>query len=244
MDKYFEEKRILVTGGCSGIGRGVVLELWRLGANVVALSHQADNLYKLKSEYPSIETACVDVRDWDRTRQVVDSLGVFHGLVNCAGVGLMEPFLECKPTTFDASISINTKAILNISQVVAKKMIDNKIKGSIVSISSQASKAGFHDHVAYSASKGAVDAMTRVMAVELGPHGIRANAVNPTVVLTELGREVWADQTKAKQMMSKILLGRFSEVHEVVNAIIFLLSDKANMINGVELPIDGGFLAT
>ncbi|CAH2037565.1 unnamed protein product, partial [Iphiclides podalirius] len=244
MDKYFEEKRILVTGGCSGIGRGVVLELWRLGANVVALSHQSENLCKLKSEYPSIETACVDVRDWDETRKVVDSLGVFHGLVNCAGVGLMEPFLECKPTTFDESISINTKSILNITQVVAKKMIDNKIRGSIVNISSQASKAGFRNHVAYCASKGAVDAMTRVMAVELGSHGVRANTVNPTVVLTDLGREVWADPNKAQEMMSKIPLGRFCEVHEVVSAIIFLLSDKASMINGVQLPIDGGFLAT
>ncbi|XP_068632069.1 D-erythrulose reductase-like [Battus philenor] len=243
MDKYFEDKRILVTGGCSGIGRGVVLELWRLGATVTALSNQAENLYKLKSEYPSIETACVDLCDWDTTRSVVDSLGVFHGLVNCAGVGLMEPFLECKPSTFDKSILINTKAILNVSQVVAKKMIDNKLKGSIVSISSQASKAGFKDHVAYSASKGAVDAMTRVMALELGPHGIRVNTVNPTVVLTELGREVWADQKKAQEMMSKIPLGRFAEVQEVVSSIIFLLSDKAGMINGVQLPVDGGFLA-
>ncbi|CAK1596086.1 unnamed protein product [Parnassius mnemosyne] len=244
MDKYFESKRILVTGGCSGIGRGVVLELWRLGANVVALSHQAKNLEKLRSEYPSIEIACVDVRDWDKTRGVVDSLGVFHGLVNCAGVGLMEPFLECKPTTFDESITINTKAILNITQVVAKKMINNNIKGSIVNISSQASKAGLKDHVAYCASKGAVDAMTRVMAIELGPYGIRANTVNPTVVLTDLGREVWADPNKAQEMKSKIPLGRFCEVQEVVDVIIFLLSDKASMINGVQMPIDGGFLAT
>ncbi|CAG5031485.1 unnamed protein product [Parnassius apollo] len=223
MDKYFEGKRILVTGGCSGIGRGVVLELWKLGADVVALSHQAKNLEKLRSEYPSIDIACVDVRDWDKTRRVVDSLGVFHGLVNCAGVGLMEPFLECKPTTFDESITINAKAILNISQ---------------------ASKAGFKDHVAYCASKGAVDAMTRVMAVELGPYGIRTNTVNPTVVLTDLGREVWADPNKAQEMKSKIPLGRFCEVQEVVDAVIFLLSDKASMINGAQMPIDGGFLAT
>lgn len=124
------------------------------------------------------------------------------------------------------------------------------------------------DHVAYAASKGAVDSMTQVMALELGPHGIRVNAINPTVVMTELGRRAWADPEKAQTMLSKIPLGRsvyiciyitglkymvrnkicifyrFAEINEVVNAITFLLSDKSSMINGVQLPVDGGFLAT
>lgn len=78
-----------------------MLELWRLGANVVALSNQTDNLNKLKNEYPSIEIACVDLCDWDKTRKVVDSLGVFDGLVNCAGYINNQPFLECSPEIFD-----------------------------------------------------------------------------------------------------------------------------------------------
>ncbi|CAH0719382.1 unnamed protein product, partial [Brenthis ino] len=244
MDKYFEGKRVLVTGGCQGIGKGIVLELWRLGANVVALSHQADNLNKLKNEYPSIEIACVDLCDWDKTRKVIDSLGVFDGLVNCAGFIYNQPFLECSPEIFAMTMDVNVKAILNVSQVIAKKMIANKIKGAIVNISSQTSMAAIKDHVAYASSKAAVDAMTRVMALELGPHGIRVNAINPTVILTELGRRAWADPVKAQNMLSKIPLGRFGEVHEAVNAIVFLLSDKASMINGVQLPVDGGFLAT
>ncbi|XP_046959539.1 L-xylulose reductase-like [Vanessa cardui] len=244
MNKYFEGKRILVTGGCQGIGKGTVLELWRLGAKVVALSHQADNLQSMKNEYPSIEIACVDLRDWDKTRQMVDSLGIFHGLVNCAGFIHNEPFLECTPNAFDETMSVNAKAILNVSQIVAKKMIENGIKGSIVNISSQTSKAAIKDHLAYSASKGALDSMTQVMALELGSHGIRVNAINPTVILTELGRRAWADPQKAQAMLTKIPLGRFGEVHEAVNAIVFLLSDKASMITGVQLPVDGGFLAT
>ncbi|XP_047516401.1 L-xylulose reductase-like [Pieris napi] len=244
MAKYFENKRILVTGGCSGIGRGTVIELWRLGATVVAISHQEENLQKLKNEYPSIEIACVDLRDWDTTRETVESLGIFHGLVNCAGFIQNQPVLDCSPDIFDQTMQVNVRAIVNISQIVARKMIDNKIYGSIVNISSQGSKAALKDHLAYCTSKGALDAMTRVMALELGPHGIRVNTINPTVIMTDLGRRAWADPEKAQTMLSKIPLGRFGEVQEAVNAIVFLLSNKSSMINGVHLPVDGGFLAT
>ncbi|CAG4979972.1 unnamed protein product [Colias eurytheme] len=244
MEKCFDNKRILVTGGCSGIGRGTAIELWKLGADVVALSHQLESLQKLKHEYPSIEIACVDLCDWNKTREVVESLGVFHGLVNCAGFIHNQPLLECTPEVFDQTMQVNVRAILNITQVVSKRMIQNGIKGSIVNISSQGSMAALKDHVAYCTSKGALDAMTRVMALELGPHGIRVNTINPTVVMTELGRRAWADPQKAQTMLSKIPLGRFGEVHEVVSAIVFLLSDKASMISGVQLPVDGGFLAT
>ncbi|XP_050671362.1 D-erythrulose reductase-like [Leptidea sinapis] len=244
MEKYFENRRILVTGGCSGIGRGAVVELWRRGASVVALSNQAEALQKLKHEYPSVDIVSVDLRDWDETRKVVDALGVFSGLVNCAGFIHNQSFFDCLPNVFDETMQVNVKAILNITQVVAKKMVENKIKGSIVNISSQASMAALKDHISYCTSKGALDAMTRVMALELGPFNIRVNTINPTVVMTELGRRAWADPEKANAMLSKIPLGRFGEVEDVVNAIVFLLSDSASMIHGVHLPVDGGFLAT
>ncbi|KAJ0177186.1 hypothetical protein K1T71_007195 [Dendrolimus kikuchii] len=244
MDSYFKGKRILVTGGCQGIGRGAVVELWRLGANVVTVSNNADNLEKLKEEYPSIEVAFLDLRDWEKTRAAIDSLGVFDGLINNAGIAIIESFLDCTPDSFDEIMSVNVRAILNVSQVVAKKMVEKGIKGSIVNISSQASKAALKDHVAYCASKGAVDSMTRVMALELGPYGIRVNTINPTVIMTEMGRKVWSEPVKSKGALSKIPLGRFGEVNEVVNAIIFLLSDSASMISGVALPVDGGYLIT
>uniref|UniRef100_A0A8B9HIF1 Dicarbonyl/L-xylulose reductase n=1 Tax=Astyanax mexicanus TaxID=7994 RepID=A0A8B9HIF1_ASTMX len=94
-----------------------------------------------------------------------------------------------------------------------------------------------------SATKGALDLLTRVMALELGPHQIRVNSVNPTVVMTDMGKIGWSDPVKAKTMTSRIPLGKFAEVEDVVNSILFLLSDKSAMTNGVTLPIDGGFLA-
>lgn len=105
---------------------------------------------------------------------------------------------------------MNVKAVFNVSQVVAKDMVDKGIKGSIVNLSSQASQAALLDHAAYCASKGAVDMLTKVMAMELGPHGIRVNSVNPTVTMTDMGRLGWADPAKAGPMLAKIPLGRFA----------------------------------
>ena len=114
----------------------------------------------------------------------------------------------------------------------------------MVNVSSTGSKFGLRDHAAYCASKGALDQLTRVMALELGPHGIRVNAVNPTVVMTPMGKMAWGDPEKARPMLEEIPLGRFAEPIDVARAVAWLLSDEAAMIHGVTLPVDGGFLAT
>ncbi|XP_046662831.1 D-erythrulose reductase-like [Homalodisca vitripennis] len=103
--------------------------------------------------------------------------------------------------------------------------------------------AALKDHVVYCGTKSALDSVSRVMALELSPHNIRVNTVNPTVVMTDMGRVGWSEPAKANEMLRKIPLGRFAEVDEVVNTILFLLSDVAPMVNAVTLPVDGGFLA-
>lgn len=119
-----------------------------------------------------------------------------------------------------------------------------KRKGSIVNVSSQASLKALQDHLVYCASKGALDQITRVCALELGPHGIRTNSVNPTVVETDMGKMAWSDPAKAGPMLSRIPLNKFAQISDVVDAVCFMLSDQADMLNGVILPIDGGFTAT
>ncbi|VVD05647.1 unnamed protein product [Leptidea sinapis] len=136
----FKGKRILVTGAGQGIGRGIAVELWRAGANIVALSRTRSHLEALQSEYPSIDIVDVDVSDWEKTRTAIESLGTFDALVNNAAIAICEPFLTSSSSNFDRTFDVNVKAVLNISQIVAKKMIENKIHGSIVNISSQASK--------------------------------------------------------------------------------------------------------
>ncbi|RWS18534.1 L-xylulose reductase-like protein, partial [Leptotrombidium deliense] len=105
------------------------------------------------------------------------------------------------------------------------------------------SKAAIREHLVYGATKAAVDQITRISALELGQHQIRVNAVNPTVVWTDLGKMVWSDPAKSQPLIDRIPLHRFNEVKDVVNTIVYLLSDKADMITGACIPVDGGYTA-
>ncbi|KAL2728009.1 L-xylulose reductase isoform X1 [Vespula maculifrons] len=244
MDIKFQGKRILVTGAGQGIGKDLALRLSKYKAEVIALSKTSEHLKKLLIEDPKIIPVCVNLRDWKATRKAIENVLPIDLLVNNAGVGHVSSFFDATPEDFDLVFDVNVKAIMNVSQVVAKNMIERNVAGSIVNISSQASQAALKDHTIYCSSKGAVDMLTKMMALELGPHQIRVNAVNPTVVLTEMGRLGWSDKDKASNMISKIPMARFAEIDEVVDAIVYLLSERSSMINGVTLPVDGGFLAT
>ncbi|EZA57458.1 L-xylulose reductase, partial [Ooceraea biroi] len=226
-----------------GIGMDLALRLSKSNAQVFALSKTKEHLDKLVKADPKIRAICVDLRDWDATRKAVESVLPIDLLVNNAGLSILAPFLDVTPESFDLVFDVNVKAVLNVSQVVAKGMIERKSGGSIVNISSQAGQAAFKDHAVYCASKAALDMLSKTMAMELGPHNIRVNTVGPTVVMTEMGKMNWSDPHKAQELLNKIPLGRFAEVDEVVDCIVYLLSDRSSMINGVCLPIDGGFLA-
>ncbi|XP_058796434.1 L-xylulose reductase-like [Phymastichus coffea] len=243
MSISFEGKRVLVTGAGQGIGKGLALRLSELGATVLALSKSRENLDALHRLDPRIRPIRADLRDWQASREAVEALLPVDLLVNNAGVACLRPFLAATEADFQLTFDVNVKSMLNVSQVVAGDMIARKVAGGIVNVSSQASRAALKDHAVYCASKGAVDMLTKVMALELGPHGIRVNTVNPTVVMTEMGKLGWAEPAKAGEMLSKIPLGRFAEVDEVIDAVVFLLSERSSMITGAGLPVDGGFLA-
>ncbi|CAH1389115.1 unnamed protein product [Nezara viridula] len=243
MEISFHNKRILVTGAGQGIGRCLAKKLAECHAEVVAISRTAKYLDTLKEEVPQITTIAVDVTDTENATKLIKEHGPYHGLVNNAAIAELQPFFEVTPDSFDRLFNVNVKAPILISQVVAKTMIDNNIEGSIVNLSSQASLIALRDHTVYCGTKGALDIISKVMALELGNHQIRVNCVNPTVVLTDMGKLGWSDPKKAEPMLNRIPLHRFAEVDDVVNAIIFLLSDSSKMINGVVLPIDGGATA-
>ncbi|KAK9299362.1 hypothetical protein QLX08_007602 [Tetragonisca angustula] len=243
MNISFEGKRILVTGAGQGIGKELALRLSNYGGQVVALSKTKRNLEELHAVDPRIQVVCVDLNDWHATRNAVESVLPIDLLVNNAGVARLNSFLDVTEQDIDVTFAVNVKSMLNVSQVVARSLIERKSGGSIVNLSSQASQAALMDHTVYCASKGAVDMLSKTMALELGPHNIRVNTVNPTVIMTEMGKIGWSDPNKARTMLSKIPLGRFGEVSEVVDAVVYLLSDRSSMINGATLPVDGGFLA-
>jgi L-xylulose reductase len=240
---HFAGKMALVTGAGRGIGRATAKALVAAGAVTYGLSKTKENLDSLKSECPDIRTVCVDLSDWDATKKAVEDIGPIDLLVNNAGVLQLHSFLEVEPQKFDEIYNVNVKALMCVSQVVAKGMIARGCSGSIVNVSSVGSSRAVKSYSAYGSSKAAVDQLTRIMALELGPHKIRVNSVNPTVVMTDLGKITWADPARSVPFLARHPLGKFAEEDDVANAIMFLLSDKAGMIDGHSLPIDGGVWA-
>uniref|UniRef100_A0A2K5ZVR6 Dicarbonyl and L-xylulose reductase n=1 Tax=Mandrillus leucophaeus TaxID=9568 RepID=A0A2K5ZVR6_MANLE len=201
---------------------------------------------------PTRKPVCVDLGDWEATERALDSVGPVDLLVNNAAVALLQPFLEVTKDAFDRSFEVNLRAVIQVSQIVARGLIARGAPGAIVNISSQCSQRAVTNHSVYcdqlgflftGSTKGALDMLTKVMALELGPHKIRVNAVNPTVVMTPMGQAAWSDPCKAKTMLDRIPLGKFAEVEHVVDAILFLLSDRSGMTTGSTLPVEGGFWA-
>lgn len=218
----------------------MVDQLVKNGANVVAVSRSAGPLEALKKEWPRVETIQLDISDWKQTKELLGKVGSLDGLVNNAGVAIIKSIEEFTEEDFDNTVNVNLKGQFVVTQTLLPKLKDG---ASIVNISSLAGLKAFPDHSVYSMTKAGLDAFTRSLALELGPRKIRVNSLNPTVILTRMGKDNWSDPKKADPLLSKIPLRRFGEVKEVVDPILFLLSDRSSYINGQMLPVEGGFLA-
>ena len=232
----FTHQRILVTGATSGIGHEIAMQLIASGAEVFALGRGAEALATL-----GCHRVCVDIADSVALDQALQDLPAMHGLVNCAGISRLEPAVAISADAFDQVMQVNARGAAQVASRVAAKMIEAKVAGSIVNVSSQASLVALDDHLAYCASKAALDAITRVQCAEWGRFGIRVNSVNPTVTLTPMATMAWSEPAKRDPALAAIPLGRFAQTVEVALPVLFLLSSAASMISGVSLPIDGGY---
>ncbi|MBC7739227.1 MAG: SDR family oxidoreductase [Candidatus Saccharibacteria bacterium] len=237
----FTGKTVLLTGAGKGIGRATAEMLVARGARVVALTRSADDVAALIADL-GCQALQVDLADADATRAAVIAALPVDYLINCAGTTDLQPFLDTTVAAFDHLIAVNTRAPMIVAQEYARDVIARGAKGAIVNVSSIAAFVGIPDHAAYSASKGGLDGLTRVMARELAPKGIRVNAVHPIVTLTPMAVKAWSDPDKAAGMMNRIPVGRFAESADIAEVILFLLSDAAAMVNGISMPIDGGYM--
>ncbi|MFK3974506.1 SDR family oxidoreductase [Pseudomonas sp. NPDC087358] len=235
----FSGQRVLVTGASSGIGWEVVQQLLASGAEVFAMGRDPLALDKLAAQ--GCQVLRVEMADAQQLSAVLAELPVLQGLVNCAGISILEAATQVTADALDQVMAVNVRAAAMVAGSVARTMIGAGVKGSIVNVSSQASLVALDDHLSYCASKGAMDAMTRVQCGEWGKHGIRVNSVNPTVTLTPMAQMAWSEPSKRDPALAAIPLGRFAETAEVAAPILFLLSGAASMISGVSLPIDGGY---
>jgi NAD(P)-dependent dehydrogenase (short-subunit alcohol dehydrogenase family) len=243
-------KRALITGATKGIGADIARAFASAGARLVLSGRDESELGAARSalsdEYGiEIHTAAIDLARTDGPRELAqraaDAFGGLDVLVNNAGVSHPQMVVDTDPELFDTTIAVNLRAPALLASTVGAAMVAAGNGGSIITVASAAALSPLAEHYAYCTSKAGLVMATKVLALELGPHGIRANSVCPTVVLTEMGQRVWGEEAKAAPMLARIPLGRFAVPHEVSDTVVWLASDAASMINGVDIPIDGGY---
>ncbi len=242
METGLRSRTILVTGATGGIGAATVELLVKEGANTIAAGRNQARLAQLSSD-TGCETLSFDLTSEDEIRDAIDGIELY-GVVNCGGWGgeIATP-MDTDIDVFDKVIDINARGTLLVTKYASRSMVAAGNGGAIVNVSSQASLIGLAGHVSYASSKGAVDAMTRVSALELGKHNIRVNAVNPTVVMTPMSEWYWGREDIGGPLLQAMPLHRWATEMDCAGPIVFLLSDAASMISGVCLPVDGGFTA-
>lgn len=173
--------------------------------------------------------------------EVMAEFGRVDVLVNCAGVAVIEPAVDLSLEAWESTLNINLKGTFLLCQSVGRYMLAAG-RGRIINIASQAASVGLEGHAAYCASKAGLLGLTRVLAVEWGSRGVTVNTISPTVVLTELGRSVWAGE-KGEAFKRLIPSGRFAYPDEIAATALFLASEAASMINGTDILVDGGYTA-
>lgn len=238
-------KVAVITGGASGIGLAIARKLVVNKITVILVGRDTKKLKKATAELgkDSDYYSC-DLSDLNSisslVQEIIDKYGRIDILVNNAGIHLKKPFNEVTDDEFQQVVLTNQTAIFSLTRSVAGFMMEQE-SGSILNISSMASRYGIPYVIAYTASKSAIEGMTRALAVELGPYGIRVNCIAPGFIRTNMSSVALDKDPERKQkVISRTPLGRLGTPEEVAEAASFILSDKASFITGVVLPVDGG----
>lgn len=234
-------RRALVSGGTRGIGLGAAFALAEAGASLTILARGIAE--EVAAEIPGASGVNLDVTDLAATREFVEQAAPFEVLVNSAGAARHAAFPEIAEADYDAVMELNLKAALFLSQAVAKRLIATHRAGSIIHVSSQMGHVSGATRAVYSASKWALEGLTRAMAIELGPYNIRVNTLCPTFIETELSAKSLADPAFRSMVLSKIKLGRMGRVEDIMGPIVFLASDASALMTGSSLMVDGGWTA-
>ena len=231
----------IVTGGSSGIGFQIANVLAEAGATVYVISRTGKPKEGVGESAPGVVHLKGDVGDVEAMKVMVADLAAKHGgcldfLVNNAGVSESTPFTEYTEETFDKVMDLNVKGVFNATRAASECMIA-KGHGVILSTSSMVSIYGQPSGFAYPASKFAVNGLTVSLARELGPKGIRVNAVAPGITLTDMMKAV--PKEVIDPLIKQIPLRRLGQPEDIANAFVFLASDEASYITGVVLSVDG-----
>ena len=240
-----ERKVAIVTGGASGIGFAIAEKFVNNNITTIIIGRNEEKLKSAKSRLGNLcEAMSFDLDNLsaipDFIKNLVQKYSRIDILVNNAGINLKKEFTEVTDEDFQKIMLTNVESIFTISREVVKSMIENK-SGSIVNISSMASQYGLPKVIAYSASKGAIESMTRAMAVELSPKGIRVNCIAPGFIATDMSAKALNNDPERKnKVLSRTPMGALGLPSDIGDAALFLASSESAYITGVVLPVDGG----
>lgn len=236
---------MVVTGGARGLGLAICESLATGGARVVVAARDHAAAVAAAAALPTTGPPAVglqiDTSSWESCSDLfeqVAAIGTVEALVNNAGTDVVGPALERGKEEWDRVLAVNARGYFRCAQLAARAMTRSSVRGSIVNVSSTASLISGADISLYSTSKGAVNSMTRALAAEWGPKGVRVNAVAPGYLEHPLSSGGELDQSRL--LKTQIPLGRPGRVEEVGAVVAFLASDSSSYVTGTVLPIDGG----
>jgi NAD(P)-dependent dehydrogenase (short-subunit alcohol dehydrogenase family) len=242
-----DDRVAVVTGAGRGLGRACAVALADAGAEVVLVSRTKDELDALASAIAArggkARALECDILDSRHIAERIEALERIDVLVSNAGGNMPEPFVQVTEERLDRILDLNVRSAFLVSQAAARRMIAGERGGSIIHMSSQMGHVGAANRTVYCMTKHAIEGLSKAMAVELAPHGIRVNAIGPTFVLTPLTRPFFDNKAFRDDTLASIPMGRLAELEDIMGAVVFLASPAAAMVTGASLTIDGGWTA-
>lgn len=240
-------RRALVTGAGRGIGAALAAALAQAGAQVCLIARSADEIEARAAEIRAAggeaEACVLDVLRSGSVTQFFESVPAFDILINNAGTNRPMPFEQVEADDFDAVFGLNVRAAFFTAQACARRLIAAGKPGSLIHISSQMGHVGAANRSLYCGSKWALEGMSKAMALDLAPYGIRSNTIAPTFIETPLTQPFLADPAFRASVLANIKLRRLGQVEDLMGAAVFLASDASAMMTGTSMVIDGGWTA-
>ncbi len=240
-------KNALVTGAGRGIGAAVAALFAQAGASVTLCARTGSEVEAVAAEIRAAgfqaDAFALDVKDIAAVRREIAARGPFDILLNNAGMNRIRSITEITEDDYDAVLDLNLKSALFVAQAVAKGLLEAKKPGSIINVSSQMGHAGLGGRCLYASSKWGLEGLTRCMAIDLAPHGIRVNTICPTFIDTALTRPILETPGFRDFVLSRIKIGRLGRMDELSGALLLLASDASTLMTGSSLMVDGGWTA-
>jgi NAD(P)-dependent dehydrogenase (short-subunit alcohol dehydrogenase family) len=240
-------RRALVTGAGRGLGVAFAAALAEAGAHVLLAARSGEEIGALAAAIAeaggSAEPLLLDVTDVAAVRRALDGRPPCDILVNNAGTNRPKPMIEVSEADYDAVAGLNLRAAFFVAQAVAARLVAAGRPGSIIHVTSQMGHVGAAGRTVYCTTKHGLEGLTKAMAVELAPHGIRVNAIAPTYFETPLTRPYFENAEFKRAVLSKIKLGRIGLPEDLMGAVLYLASDASAMVTGTSLKVDGGWTA-